>query len=133
MTKTWTHEGRSQKTEDPKAGKSSEKEIQTSYLWHLCHKKSESLKENKQKPQTRIPRPNHKKGIDTIAQYDGNDDPISDTEIDDTPLENVLASTYGWHKAKSPNYPKGIKFWSDPNKPPEEIITDDPPPTVPIL
>ena len=34
-------------------------------------------------------RPNYKKDRDTIAQYDGNDDPDSDTDVDDTPLESI--------------------------------------------
>ena len=65
-----------------------------------------------------------KKEKDTIAQYDGNDDLDSDTEYDDTPLENLQASTYGWPRTlensvikafdlKMPEYPKGIRFWSD--------------------
>ena len=109
-------------------GRKKPQKRRTNLTWHLRHKKRESLKE---KPRTGSTGTNLKKGKDTIAQYDGNDDPISDTEIDDTPLENVQASTYGWHKTESPNYPKGIKFWSDPNKPPEVIITDDPPPSNP--
>ena len=123
-------QGKESENRRPK-GRKKQRKRNTNLIWHLRHKKRESLKENKQKPKTRSPRPNHKINKDSIAQYDGNDDPISDTEIDDTPLEHVLTSTYGWHKTESPNYPKGIKFLSDPNKPPEEIITDDPPPSNP--
>ena len=120
-----TKDSRGKETENRRfKGRKKQRKRNTNLTWHLRHKERESLKENKQKPQTRSLRPNHKKGKDTIAQFDGNNDPISGTEIDDTPLENVLASTYGWHKAESPNYPKGIKFWSDPNKPPEVITTD---------
>ena len=64
-------------------------------------------------------RPNYRKDRDTIAQYDGNDDPDSDIDVYDIPLENVQASTYGWHRSETTKYPKGIKFWSDPNRPPE--------------
>ena len=58
-----------------------------------------------------------------IGQYDGNADsePESDEE-DQGPLENVLTSKLGWHRTKTEVHPKGISFWSDPDRPPEEII-----------
>ena len=110
--------------------------------WHHRHKEREALKESRQKPRTRNIKPKYMKENDTIAQYDGNDDIDSDTEYDDTPLENVLTSTYGWRRTteasvtkafdiKMPEYPKGIRFWSDPNSLPDEIIWEDPPPSDP--
>ena len=112
-------------------GRKKQRKRKTNLIWYHRHKKREALKGNKQKPRTRSTRPNYQKGKDTIAQYDGNDDLNSDTEVDDNPLENVHASTYGWHRTELPKHPKGIKFWSDPNKPPDVIITDDPPPSNP--
>ena len=111
-------------------------------IWYHRHKERESLKDSTQEPRTRNMKTNHRKERDTIAQYDGNDDLDSDTEFDDTPLENVQASTYGWRRTleasvtkafdlKMPEYPKGIYFWSDPSRPPDEIITDEPPPSNP--
>ena len=76
-------------------GRKKQRKRKTNLTWHLRHKKREPLKGNKQKPRTRSTRPNYQKGRDTIAQYDRNDDPNSDTEVDDTLLENVHASTYG--------------------------------------
>ena len=58
-----------------------------------------------------------------ICQYDGNADP--DPESDDEeqgPLENIQASKCGWIRIKTNEYPKGISFWSDPDRPPEHII-----------
>mgnify|MGYP001184610752 FL=1 len=103
----------------------------TNLTWHHRQKARESLKAYSRKPKTRKPKPFHKDNMDAIPQYDGNDDPLLDIENDDTPLEQVLTSTYGWHKTKLPSYPKGIKFWSDPMRPPDEIIWDDPPPSNP--
>ena len=59
----------------------------------------------------------------TIGQYDGNADsgPESDEE-EQGPLENVQASKCGWYRTKPEEHPKGISFWSDPDRPPEEII-----------
>ena len=58
-----------------------------------------------------------------IGQYDGNADsgPESDEE-DQGPLENIQASKCGCHRTKTEVHPKGISFWSDPDRPPEEII-----------
>ena len=110
--------------------------------WHHRQKERESLKSSTQGPRTRNMKSNSKKEKDTIAQYDGNDDLDSDTEYDDTPLENLQSSTYGWPRTlensvikafdlKMPEYPKGIRFWSDPNGPPDLIIWEDPPPSNP--
>ena len=70
----------------------------------------------------------------TIGQYDGNPDsgPESDEE-EQCPLENVQASKCGWYRTKTEEHPKGISFWSDPDRPPEEIIAlkGAPPPPPP--
>ena len=99
----------------------------TNLIWYLRHKERESRKAGYETKQT------HKKTNDHIPQYDGNDDPLSDSEseADDTPLENVQSSTYGWHRTTVTEYDKGIRFWSDPNEPPDIIIWEDPPPSTP--
>ena len=123
-----TRDSREKGTKNKKRkGRKKQQKRKTNLTWYLRLKEREALKGNKQKPHTKSTRLNYPKGKDTIAQYDGNDDLNSDTEVDDTPLEKVQASTYGWHRTKLPKHPKGIKFWSDPNKPPDMIITDDPP------
>ena len=127
-------------TRDPKGkgtknkkrkGRKKQRKRKTNLIWYHRHKKREALKGSKQEPHSKSMRPNYRKDRDTIAQYDGNDDPDSDIDVDDIPLENVQASTYGWHRSETTKYPKGIKFWSDPNRPPNEIIIDDPPPSNP--
>ena len=120
-----TRKNNTQDREPKYNGRSGQRRKGNSNLrWYLRQKTRESLKINKRGPKMNKPSTRNK-GKDTIAQYDGNDDPISDTDEDDSPLEQVLTSTYGWHKTKSPNYPKCIKFWSDPNKPPEDIIWEN--------
>ena len=127
-----TSKNNPQDKEPKNSGQGRQKRKRNSNLrWHHRQKVRESLKTNKQGLKTKKPSTQNKGTKDTIAQYDGNDDPISDIDEDDSPLEQVLTSTYGWHKTKSPNYPKGLKFWSDPNKPPEEIIWENPPPSTP--
>ena len=93
-------------------------------IWHHRHKQREMNKSrSKEKPKRCKPN-------DNIPQYDGNDDIDPDEGPDDTPLEQVHSSTYGWHRTNvtEPRWPKGISFWSDPNRPPEDIIWDAPPP-----
>ena len=62
-----------------------------------------------------------------ISQYDGNADSEPESDEEQGPLENIQASKCGWHRTKTEEYPKGISFRSDPNRPPEEIIAVAPP------
>ena len=93
-------------------------------IWHHRHKWRETVRKRSKL------KPNQGKPEDNIPQCDGNDDLDTDTERDATPLEHIHQSTYGWHRSNvtEPRWPMGIKFWSDPNRPPEDIVWEDPPP-----
>ena len=93
-------------------------------IWHHRHRRRESAKN------MRNLNPNTRDTGEHIPQYDGTDDTDTEMERDDTPLEHVQQSTYGWQRTKAtePRWPKGIKFWSDPDRPPEDTIWENPPP-----
>ena len=94
--------------------------------WHHRHKLKKTSKTRSKENTKRY------KSNDNIPQYDGNDDLGSDEEQDDTSLEQVHSSTRGWHRTKvtEPRWPKGISFWSDPNRPPDDTIWEAPPPGI---
>ena len=75
----------------------------------------------------------HVRGDHKIGQYDGNDDPDTESEVEQGPIEDMQSSKCGWFRTEAikPNYPRGVRFWSDPNRPPEEIITAAPLPGTP--
>ena len=105
----------------------------TNLKWHQRHQAKLYEEELPKKGDAKCGPPTRNKGckpipkagnLETkIGQYDGNADsgPESDEE-DQGPLKNILASKCGWHRTKTEVHPNGISFWSDPDRPPEEII-----------
>ena len=127
-----THSTQKRGPKTRKRGKS--KKRKTNLRWHYRYKAKQSQDERNKNcgPPTgnRYCEPTiQEKAGDTapkISQYDGNADSEPDSEpesdIEEGPLESIQASKCGWHKIKTKKYPKGISFWSDPDKPHDEII-----------
>ena len=130
---------RTQKRRPKPRKRKKSKKRKTNLRWYLRHKAKPNQDEHlKEKDKNRGPPMGDKDREPTIletagdtapkiSQYDGNADSEPESDEEQGPLENIQASKCGWHRTKTEEYPKGISFWSDPNRPPEEIIAVPPP------